>query len=337
MKNNDTATQWAVDYLESHHCRLITIQKIVEPAHSIVSKINTSQGVFYLKQTPPALFLEPDTISLLQTQGCQHTPTVIAKNDRYHCFLTTDCGDITLCTLFSKNKIDMSLLARGISHYVSIQRNLEQDIPKLIAIGLPDWQLDKFPLLYHKLLQETDLLIADGLTPKEITTLNQAYDFCAEQCERLSKYKIPETINHCDFQDNNMLFSEKTEEISIIDWGEAVIGHPFFSLNTCLWNLTYFHKMKQNDTQYQALQRSCVASWLGSHEESDLIKAFNITKDLLGIFAALGYKRIYEATSNQSKTVQEEHPGSIAGCLRSFLQIASHYQSIIHKSCRTNQ
>ncbi|CZJ02507.1 aminoglycoside phosphotransferase family protein [Legionella pneumophila] len=322
MKNNDAAIQWAVDYLESNDCRLVSVQKIVEPAHSIVNKINTSQGVFYLKQTPPTLFIEPDTISLLKAQGCQHVPTVIAKNDRYHCFLTTACGDVTLHALFSKTSIDIDLLGRGISHYASIQRNLENDIPKLITFGLPDWRLDKFPLLYRELIQETEQLVADGLSQKEITTLNKAYDFCVELCERLSQYKIPETINHCDFQDNNILVSQKTGELSIIDWGETVISHPFFSLNTCLWNLTYFYNMKLDDFQYQTLQRFCVSSWLDSYEESDLITAFNITNELLGIFAAMNYKRMYDATTNQSKTVQEEHPGSIAGCLRSFICVS---------------
>lgn len=319
MKNDNAAIKWAVDYLESHDCILEVIQKIVEPAHSIVNKISTSEGVFYLKQTPPALFLEPETISLLHTQGCQHIPNVIAKNDQYHCFLTKACGDITLRELFSKNNIDMDLLGRGISHYVSIQRKLENDTPKLGAFGFPDWRLDEFPLLYCNLVKETDLLIGDGLTTKEITTLNQAYNYCQELCERLSSFKIPETINHCDFHANNILLSQKTGELCIIDWGETVIGHPFFSLNTCLWNLTYFHNMKPHDSEYQTLQRLCVSSWLDSHEESDLITAFNIANDLLGIFAALGYKRMYEATATQSKTVQEEHPGSIAGCLRSFL------------------
>lgn len=136
----------------------------------------------------------------------------------------------------------MDLLGKGISHYVSIQRKLENDTPMLLASGLLDWRLDKFPLLYRELIQETDLLIADGLSQKEIDALNQNYDFCEEQCEKLAKYKISETINHCDFQDNNILLSEETGELSIIDWGEVVISHPFFSLNTCLWNLTYFHR-----------------------------------------------------------------------------------------------
>ncbi|NCT57097.1 MAG: phosphotransferase [Legionella sp.] len=319
MKNNDLATQWAVDYLESHDCRLVAINKIVEPAHSIVKKISTSQGVFYLKQTPPALFIEPDTIALLQAQGCQHIPTVIVKNDQYHCFLMADCGDITLRELFLKDNIDISLLEQGIRSYAAIQRRLENDTPKLITLGFPDWRLDKLPLLYRDLIQKKELLIADGLTLKEITALNQIYDFCVEQCERLSKYKILETINHSDFQDNNMLLSQKTGEISLIDWGETSIGHPFLSLNTCLWNLTYFHNMKPDDCRYQTLQRICVSPWLGNHEESDLITAFNIANSLLGVFAALNYKRMYEATASQQKTVQAEHPGSIAGCLRGFL------------------
>jgi hypothetical protein len=45
-KDNDAATKWAVDYLESHDLQT--------DSHSIVIKINTSQGVFFLKQTPNA-------------------------------------------------------------------------------------------------------------------------------------------------------------------------------------------------------------------------------------------------------------------------------------------
>lgn len=320
MKDNNAATKWAVDYLEAHDTRLIAIQTIAERAHSVVKKISTSQGVFYLKQTPPALFIEHNIISFLLAQGCQHIPTVIAKNEQYHCFLTKACGDVSLRALFSKNNIDIDLLRRGISHYVSIQKKLENRSPILLASGLLDWRLDKFPLLYQELIQETDLLISDGLSQKEIDALNQHYDFCGEQCERLANYKIFETINHCDFQDNNILISKETGELSIIDWGEAVISHPFFSLNICLWNLASFHSMKPDDIQYQALQRFSVASWLSSNEESDLITAFNIANELLGIFAALSYRHLYEATANQSKTVQADHPGSIAGCLRSFLK-----------------
>lgn len=320
MNNDNAAIQWATDYLRSRHCKVIALEKAAEPAHSIVTKITTSQGIFYLKQTPPALFREPDTIALLQTHGCQQIPVVIAKNDYYHSFLTAACGDISLRELFSNGGIDMNVLEQGINHYLSIQRIVESDTLTLLNFGIPDWRLDQFPLLYRELIQETDCLVTDGLTRQEIASLHHAYDWCVEQCERLSSYHIPETINHCDFQENNMLLSKATGEVSIIDWGETVISHPFFSLNTCLWNLTYFHNLKQTDRQYRLLQQLCVSPWLDKHEERDLITAFNISNQLLGVFAALGYQFMYEATANQTKKVQEEHPGSIAGCLRSFLQ-----------------
>ncbi|KTD51458.1 hypothetical protein Lqui_0302 [Legionella quinlivanii] len=103
MNNDNAAIQWATDYLRSRHCKVIALEKAAEPAHSIVTKITTSQGIFYLKQTPPALFREPDTIALLQTHGCQQIPVVIAKNDYYHSFLTASCGDISLRELFSNS------------------------------------------------------------------------------------------------------------------------------------------------------------------------------------------------------------------------------------------
>jgi aminoglycoside phosphotransferase (APT) family kinase protein len=45
-------------------------------------------------------------------------------------------------------------------------------------------------------------------------------------CADLAAFKIPETLSHCDFQFNNMLFDKKTDEINIIDWGETVITQP---------------------------------------------------------------------------------------------------------------
>lgn len=53
MKYNDEATKWSVEYLELHDCNVIAIQIVVETAHSTVTKIKTSGGVFYLKKVPP--------------------------------------------------------------------------------------------------------------------------------------------------------------------------------------------------------------------------------------------------------------------------------------------
>ncbi|WP_232505488.1 aminoglycoside phosphotransferase family protein [Legionella clemsonensis] len=225
---------------------------------------------------------------------------------------------MTLRHLF-KEKVDPALLNTGVLNYTKIQRTVENKLPKLIALNIPDWRIGKIPLLYHGLIEQEEFLISDGLSKEEITALKNAYEFCTTLCKSLSKYQISETMNHCDFQDNNMVLNQKTGNISIIDWGETVITHPFLSLSGCLWNITYFHEIKPSDKIYEDFQRQWISPWLDMHQERDLLDALKITTQLTGIFAALGYKRMYVATMAQTRTVQQEHPGSVAGCLRSFL------------------
>ena len=110
---------------------------------------------------------------------------------------------------------------------------------------------------------------------------------------------------------------KKTGVISIIDWGEIAITHPFFSLNGCLWNITYFNKLKQ-PSDLGELQLKCIAAWRDYYEEKELLRLLSIANQLNGVFAALAYERLYYATRDQSTSVQQEHKSSIAGCLRSF-------------------
>jgi len=320
MNLHQQALQWAKQYLiEQEQSRILSDTKIVETAYSIVYKIETTKQTVYLKQVPQALFLEPDTLLFLHQQSCKNIPEILAIHRTLRCFIMSASGDISLRHSF-KELIHFDQLAQGIEHYTTIQRALENKTEQLSSLGLPDWRLNRFPSLFQQLLQQHALLVSDGLTEQEMTQLHNLHSVCAQHCDFLSKYVIPETINHCDFQENNMLLDKKTGGISIIDWGETVVTHPFFSLNSCLWNLTYFHKLKPSDALYHRLKVKCVEPWLPLYEEKTLLTIFNTSNELLGIYAALTYQRMYAATINQSQTVQQQHLGSIAGCLRTFLK-----------------
>lgn len=318
-QREQAALQWARQYLVSHEkSSIFNYQKVVHTSYSVVYKVTTGREVFYLKQTPEALFLEPKILDFLNKQGCGNIPEVISENNALCCFLMTSCGDVSLRHLF-KGKIDLTKLNQGIASYTKIQRLVENKVPQLLSLGMPNWRLDRFASLYYQLIQQNKLLLDDGLTRKEIDHLRHLYSRCIKLCEDLSKYIIPETIGHCDFHENNMLFDNKTGAINIIDWGETVIAHPFFSLKGCLWNITHFNELKETDLVYYKLQSQCVAPWLGSYNDEKLLEALNIVGQLNGIYAALSYERIYIATEGQQKKVRQEHRGSIAGCLRSFL------------------
>ncbi len=320
MNQHEKASQWAEQYLINKERTLILERQIVvETPWSVVYRIKTSQHVVYLKQVPETMFFEPDMLTFFHHHGCKNIPEIIAVNPELHCFLTQACGDTTLREL-CKGQVDFPLLKAGVGIYTTMQRSLENKAQQLLALSIPDWRLDRFASLYYQLISQDKLLLDDGLTEKEIERLQQLYLTCRHLCEELSKQSIPETISHSDFQENNILLDEKTDTISIIDWGETVIAHPFFSLNGCLWNLTYFNGLKSTDTIYKQLQSACITPWLNMYDEKTLLGLFDIVRDLLGIYAALEYERLYVATQdNATRTIQQEKHGSIAGCLRTFL------------------
>jgi len=318
MNKSEQALQWAIQYLSKERLTIKAHRKIVETSYSIAFKIETNESTIYLKQVPEAIFQEPKTLAFLNQQGCSNIPKVIALSSELHCFLMTSVGDSSLRHLF-KGQVNIDPLIQGILNFTSIQRSLENSVKALLDLGTPDWRLNQFPSLYFQLIKQDKLLQDDGLSKKEIEHLHKLYPTCINLCEVLSKYRIPETINHCDFHENNMLLENKTGAIGIIDWGETVITHPFFSLNTCLWNIRFFNDLKETDKAYKKLQSIGVSAWIDFHNEKTLLEALGIADQLNGIFAALGYQIMYEATKNLPKTVQEEHRGAIAGCLRSFI------------------
>lgn len=319
MNQSNQTLQWAAQYLTAYKkSSILNHQEIVQTSYSIVHRIETTEVVVYLKQVPENLFVEPKTLAFLHEQGCKNIPELLAENSDLHCFLMTSCGDDSLRCLF-KGKVDLKKLKLGILNYTNIQRLLENKTRDLLLLGVPDWRLDKFASLYYKLIQQENLLVNDGLTKKEVDRLRQHYPTCIKLCEDLLEFKISETISHCDFHENNMLLDRKTGAINIIDWGESVIAHPFFSLNGCLWNIVYFNDINKADPMYYDLQLHCVSPWLDLYDKRKLLKAFGLADQLIGVYAALTYERLYIATEDQPKKVQQEHPGSIAGCLRSFL------------------
>lgn len=244
---NQNAINWALQYLlASNQATSISYQKVADTSYSVVYQIRTANDVFYLKQIPEALLLEPVVLDFLQQKGSSNTPVVIAKNNLLSCFLMRACGDISLRHLF-QGTLDLVKLKQGIASYTKIQRLVELDVAQLLTLGIPDWCLSNFASLFWQLIQQTELLHTDGLTTTEIDRLHELYPICRTLCDELAKYKILETIGHCDLHENNMLLDHKTGAINIIDWSETVVTHPFFSLQGCLWQITHIYGVKKTD------------------------------------------------------------------------------------------
>jgi hypothetical protein len=210
--------QWATFILRSHGYSINNPPEIVRttPWSSVWRFIGANECI-YLKQTPPALALEPTIMQILYDKFQANVPLIIAVNKELHCFLMKNSG-VTLREVY-KNNFDVNLLCRGIQDYIFIQYKTAKYINIFLNLGVPDWRLKKLPLLYLELINEEKLLIKEGITSDELTMLNKLYPQLLYLCELLASYDIPETLDHCDFHDNNILMEDHTKNMIIIDWG----------------------------------------------------------------------------------------------------------------------
>ncbi len=321
MNDHTSILKWATDYLISRGYALQQPPEIVlETPWSTVIRFSTSKGKVYLKQTPPAIFLEPKIIQLLRGQFHASVPMVIAINDDLHCFLMEDAGETLRSYL--KTNFQPDLLSQAIDQHTKIQRSIENQLEPFLALGVPDWRLEKLPQLYEQLIQETAFLKADGMTDEELQILQGLTPIISEQCEHLSQYRIPETFVQPDFHTNNVLFDSSTQNMTFIDWGEIVISHPFFALDNFLLQAITHHGVKESDPIYQQLQSACCENWLEFAAKPELLEVFLLIKKLFPIYSALSYHRLMIAVDLQALNSFYAHrPNRFAGYFREVISI----------------
>lgn len=293
-------------------------EHILATPWSNVLRFSTSNGYIYLKQTGSALFLEPAIMQILYNKFQANVPIVVDINKDLNCFFMKDYGNPLRESL--KRNFQPDLLCQGIKKYTHIQRDVENHIKTFIELGVPDWRLEKLPILYKQLISKEALLIEDGMMATELNTLHELYSKFASLCELLSSYKIPETLDHGNFNDNNILIENNTNNMTIIDWGEAVITHPFFSLAYCLRNAASHHSLKETDKAYLELQNACLESWQEIEQKNNLLAAILLAKQLLPVYLALGGYRLRTSSDAEIFETYSEGKGWLCRCFREFIK-----------------
>jgi hypothetical protein len=284
-------TSWAKEVLLSKGYSLSVLPEVVQATPwSSVTKFTTSNGIVYLKQTPPALSLEADVIQILRNEFNASVSVIIVANKNLNCYLMQDCGSQLRKSL--KQNFQPDLLCQVIKKYTYIQDAVKNHTNTFIDLGVPDWNLDKLPLLYSQLLDREDLLTADGMTTVELKQCRALYPKLVSMCDQLSKHEIPPTLDHCDFHDGNVLITDTKNNLTIIDWGETVITQPFFSLLTFLNTVTYRYALKETDKVYLDLQNVCFENWSKILSKNDLTAAISLAKKLWPVYAALCFYRL---------------------------------------------
>ncbi|MDP2205060.1 MAG: phosphotransferase [Alphaproteobacteria bacterium] len=289
---------------------------VVETPWSCVLRIETDAGVFYLKKTPPGLWIEADVLRFCQDElRLDITPRLIASDRERGCFLMQSCGDMTLRTYF-EGKLDTAVLCRGIETYRLLGDAAAPHHGTLLKIGLPDWRLANLPAVFDDLVQHERFLKTESLETSEIANLRRAQKPLAAACAALAGIGVSDTLCHCDFHDNNITIDRPSGKTFIIDLGETAICHPFLPLSSLLRRMGGRYELSDGDPRLTLLQAACFEGWGITPPEKARAEA--LAESLAPLFYALSYIRLAAETPD----INDKAPrmqGRIAAGLREVI------------------
>lgn len=280
-------------------------ENVLNTPWSYLVRFETADGYIYLKHTPELFALEPTIIQILHDQFHASVPIVIAHDAALNCFLMKDSGRSLREIL--KKKFDVELLCRAIEQFTSLQIAVADRVDVFLNIGVPDYRLDKLPSLYKELISKKDLLIEDGLSIAEINKLEALLPTVSNLCKKLSDYFIKETIVQPDFNDNNTLINDMSQDITIIDLGEIVIAHPFFSLLNCLEQIKKHHALTEEDGTYLKIKDACFKNYMNFFDSKDHLSAAVATAQLLHIVYGIAYQYRFMIACGKERLMSFQH------------------------------
>ena len=268
----------------------LVTETVCETPYSHVVRLRAGEHVVYLKKTPASLFREASVMKLLATCQPGGVPEIVASDARLYCFLMRNAGQPLRACL--KAGADVDLFMQALQHYVQLQQTSALHVQDLLAIGVPDWRCSLLPEVFSRLLQNP-ALTTGSFSMSELDRLQRYTDAVHRHCEALSAFAIPATLEHADFHDNNILIGQAGS--CVIDWGEAVISHPFFSLINCLYSAAHHHGYVEGHPVHAKLKDAYLQTWKNLAEISEIEAAFEQAKQLAGVYKVLVYAQLAAA------------------------------------------
>jgi hypothetical protein len=153
-------------------------------------------------------------------------------------------------------------------------------------------------------------VLAKELVDEEHMTvhdINALLDFLPEIeriCKKSADFGIQQTLINADFNENNVILNKTTSALSIIDWGESVISHPFLTIASHLRSLSRRYNLDLRRGLLAEIKEVCFSCWLDLASQTACAELYEDILKLQPVFSALAIKRLQNATQNKSKNMQ---------------------------------
>jgi aminoglycoside phosphotransferase (APT) family kinase protein len=138
--------------------------------------------------------------------------------------------------------------------YAELQRGETEHAHEHLEHGVPDLRVETLQARYDDLLRSELPLEHD-----EVGRLRTFAPRFIELCRELDERGIPETVQHDDLHMANVYV--RGERLRLLDWGDASISHPFFSLVVTFRFLEEVNGLQPGDAWFARLRDAYLEPW----------------------------------------------------------------------------
>ena len=310
------------DWIEAEAKRhSIRITGEIEQPHiyawSTVLHIPTDQGKLFFKATAHETLYEAALTQSLARWFPDCMPEFIAVDAGRGWMLMRDGGEQLRASI--RPAKDISPWKPVIARYAEVQIGLAEHVTELLSLRLPDHRLVVLPRLLTQLLADEESLMIDqekGLTSAEWQQVKDKTARFEQICEELAAYGIPESLNHGDFHDGNVLV--KDGHIIFFDWGDASVAHPFTSLRTFFVSIET--ALNLDDYVFTPEMAELLDHYLEPFQQfaakEELLRAYQVSTPVASIVKALAW---HQGITRMEGSLREEYAWIVPELMREFL------------------
>jgi len=255
---------------------------------SVVVRFPTDRGTLYFKAGDRSSRHEAGLIQRLATRHADCLPQLLGVDVERGWLLMEDAGPRLREQIDGSNWLGH--WSRVLKRYAALQLDMAQQAEELQALGVPDRRpATLVPQLAAILDQPQWVRIGEqeGLTPAQHAALVELLPVLKQRCDELSRAGIPGSINHGDFHDGNV-FVGPTGYV-FIDWGDASVAHPFFSLRTVFVSLENTLGIAENAPAFDPLRDGYLRAFESCCDRASLMAAFELARRLWALGSLLSW------------------------------------------------
>ncbi|MGA8846210.1 MAG: phosphotransferase, partial [Nocardioides sp.] len=209
-----------------HHLARLGLHRTADPTQphlrswATALRVPTSGGVVWFKASQESLAHEAAVVELLARRAPEHVRPLLAADTGRGWMLMEDAGERLRELVVAEASLQRWHKVLDAAARISLA--VEDDVEALLALGVPDGRLPTLVDGWDALMDELDAAARFREAREQVASLANA----------LAAYEIRETLQHDDLHDGQVFVRDGRHWV--IDWGDAVVSHPFFVLAVVL-------------------------------------------------------------------------------------------------------